>query len=113
MRAKELRVELKKDPERWGKRLAAQRKARTGFTPEQVEDLLVAQKNRCAVCQKSFEGKQVRADHCHDSGKPRGLLCHHCNIIEGMLRGMGLSAYEFARRMSDYLAHPPILSLEN
>ena len=27
--------------------------------------------------------KRLAIDHCHDSGKIRGLLCHHCNVSLG------------------------------
>ncbi|HET8869801.1 MAG TPA: endonuclease domain-containing protein [Aquabacterium sp.] len=106
-RAKELVAARKADPDRHEKRLSAQRKRRTGMTNSDVQKLLEFQGNKCAVCEREFDGRQIRADHCHDSGKPRGLLCHHCNIIEGMLRGMALSPNEFAERLHKYLDSPP------
>lgn len=41
-----------------------------------------AQQGRCAICQRLFDGTPC-LDHCHVSGKARGLLCDHCN------RGLG------------------------
>lgn len=88
-------------------RLDRQRKSRTGITKEHVDALLAFQHGKCAVCGRDFEEKQVRSDHCHDSGAPRGLLCHHCNIIEGMIRSSGFSPVEYGEKLAHYLAHPP------
>lgn len=108
-RAKERLKEKKLEDPQWHvQRIAKQRHQRTGFTPELIARTLIAQGNKCAVCWRSFEGRQVRADHCHDTGKPRGLLCHHCNIMEGMLKSMGLSPEEFAHNLTTYLAKPAL-----
>ena len=108
-RARERLQEKKQEEPDWhSARVAKQRQARTGFTPELIARTLVAQGNKCAVCQRSFEGRQIRADHCHDTGRPRGLLCHHCNIVEGMLKAMRLSPEEFAHNLSTYLAKPAL-----
>ena len=39
------------------------------------------QNGRCAICNKhNFEcNKILSLDHCHNTGKIRGLLCSHCN----------------------------------
>ena len=100
LRTKERRAE---NPEGHLARMAKQRESRTGFTPELITQTLIAQDHKCAVCRRGFEGRQIRADHCHDTGKPRGLLCHHCNIMEGMLKSMGLSPAEFAHNLHSYL----------
>jgi hypothetical protein len=110
-RAIELREMKKADPERWAAHLAAQRARRTGVTAAAFKALLQFQQNKCAVCHRSFEGRQIRADHCHDTSAPRGLLCHHCNIIEGMLRSMQISPSDFAHRLNRYLNCPPVLEL--
>lgn len=35
---------------------------------------------KCAICGRADEVKGVLSvDHCHETGKVRGLLCHHCN----------------------------------
>ena len=36
-----------------------------------------SQNGKCAICDK--EPNKLVVDHCHDSGKIRGLLCHSCN----------------------------------
>lgn len=58
---------------------------RYGVTPCQFRDRLAEQGGRCAVC---GHGKPncVRAwhtDHDHLTGKFRGVLCHHCNVLLG------------------------------
>lgn len=47
-----------------------------GVTKEMYQAMVSNQKNKCAICQK----KSIRViDHCHTTGKVRGLLCHGCN----------------------------------
>jgi hypothetical protein len=37
------------------------------------------QDNACAACAR--KGLQLVIDHCHETGKVRGLLCRRCNGI--------------------------------
>lgn len=56
-----------------------------GMTIEQYEQLLEAQGNKCAICRVhalAFE-KSLHVDHCHKTGKIRGLLCNNCNFLIG------------------------------
>jgi hypothetical protein len=47
--------------------------------------MLQSQQYSCAICLTSLseEGKLTHIDHCHATGKIRGLLCTNCN------RGLG------------------------
>ncbi len=47
----------------------------------EYDRLLAVQKNCCAICRKhqSQITKNFDVDHCHKTGKVRGLLCHKCN----------------------------------
>ena len=56
-----------------------------GASEEWYEDTLVEQDYRCAGCethQKDLD-KALCVDHCHTTGKPRGLLCWPCNLSLG------------------------------
>lgn len=60
-----------------------------------------AQNGCCAICGTDDTGgrKAFHVDHCHDTGKVRGLLCGNCNSGIGNLRDdVGL-----LRRAIDYL----------
>ena len=38
------------------------------------------QKDRCAICRRKERLKRrLSLDHCHQTGRVRGLLCHQCN----------------------------------
>lgn len=54
-----------------------------GITILEYEKLLKNQKNKCAICSsKKATPKANRnffVDHCHKTGKVRGLLCINCN----------------------------------
>ena len=51
---------------------------RYALTPQEVAELKEQQGGVCAICGKVPERWVV--DHCHATGKVRGLLCHRCNI---------------------------------
>ena len=45
------------------------------------------QEGRCAICGEEPSTKRGLAiDHCHITGKVRGLLCHGCNIGIGSMK---------------------------
>lgn len=57
---------------------------RYGLTIEQLDAIVVAQDDRCAICRKEWgEGKGPGVDHDHETGLVRGMLCHKCNIAIG------------------------------
>lgn len=57
-----------------------------GITVEDFNKLLEAQENKCAICVVPFESsKKTYVDHCHTSGKVRGILCPRCNILMSFL----------------------------
>jgi hypothetical protein len=53
-----------------------------GITQEDYEEMLKVQSGVCAVCKDG--NRKLVVDHCHTTGKIRGLLCHHCNVSLGL-----------------------------
>ena len=52
--------------------------------PDDVYDVLFAlQGGVCAICKKKHH-RRLHADHCHVTGKLRGLLCPKCNPALGL-----------------------------
>jgi hypothetical protein len=48
--------------------------------PEQYRDMLLAQDHKCAICRlPCTTGRRLAVDHCHTTGRIRGLLCRACN----------------------------------
>jgi hypothetical protein len=50
---------------------------------EEFKKLLKKQKNKCAICGKIETKRRISVDHCHKTGKVRGLLCQLCNTSLG------------------------------
>lgn len=58
-----------------------------GITTEDYNRMLKEQNNQCMICKRSDNHKRNRhfhVDHCHSTGKVRGLLCQKCNMGLGM-----------------------------
>lgn len=54
---------------------------------EEFNGMLDSQQNKCMICNKTFKNaKSTHVDHCHKSGKIRGLLCTNCNIALGYFK---------------------------
>jgi hypothetical protein len=61
-------------------------KLKYGITPEDYNFMLEGQNNVCAICDKpEVQNKRMAVDHCHETGKVRGLLCSMCNTAIGKL----------------------------
>lgn len=58
-----------------------------GITIAEYNALMKSQKHRCLICRihKDELTRGLVVDHCHDTGKVRGLLCQRCNTAIGMI----------------------------
>lgn len=56
------------------------------ITLEQYNNMLIKQKGVCAICKTNLNKKALSVDHCHSTGKVRGLLCHNCNMGLGTFK---------------------------
>jgi hypothetical protein len=60
-------------------------KTRYGLTPEQFDNLVKQQENKCAICEE-VSTVTLNVDHCHKTGKIRALLCRRCNRAIGLFK---------------------------
>lgn len=58
---------------------------RYGITLEQWNEMFEAQGNVCASCRSPDPATKLgwNTDHCHTTGKVRGILCYACNLAIG------------------------------
>lgn len=63
---------------------ASKRMCMYGITREQYDEKLSNQQGLCAICGE--EPSEFHVDHCHATGKVRGLLCGRCNFMLGHAR---------------------------
>lgn len=83
-------------------------RAAYGISLEDYNNMLQTQSSLCAICfrPETFLGKggKIRplcVDHCHTTGKVRGLLCNSCNVALGNLEDNYqriLNAAEYIRK---------------
>jgi len=52
-------------------------RANYGITLNDYNALVIAQGGECKICRRN--DRSLWVDHCHDTGKVRGLLCPGCN----------------------------------
>ena len=62
-------------------------KNRYGISYEEYKQKLKEQHYSCEICgSKHSDNERMKTlvvDHCHTTGKVRGLLCHSCNVALG------------------------------
>ena len=75
----------KANPEAWAEiKRRADLKMLYGLSTKEFKAMLEQQGNACAICQEPFKSTP-HVDHCHTTGKVRGLLCGSCNTGIGLL----------------------------
>lgn len=85
--AKKLEYLKTPDGRRWKRN--EQLKSLYGITIEDFEKLSADQGDACKVCLSPASSNRFGAlyvDHCHSTGRIRGLLCSNCNTAIGLLR---------------------------
>ena len=71
-----------------------------GLSPEQYLQLLAEQGNKCPVCGTDLTGhRKYAVDHCHKTGRVRGILCPKCNTGLGHFK----DDPELLNKAADYL----------
>lgn len=48
-------------------------------------DRMLAEQDGCAICHKEQAETQFYVDHCHGTGRIRGILCPRCNTLVGFI----------------------------
>lgn len=85
-------------------------KTKLKFFDITLEEFLELQKSHndcCGICGiHESEARNLRTkhyglyvDHCHDTGKVRGLLCHNCNLVLGQAK----DDIDILKKAIDYL----------
>jgi hypothetical protein len=73
-----------------------------GISLEEYSEMLCKQEDKCAVCGKEHleePNKRLVVDHCHTSGKIRGLLCNNCNTALGLVK----ESVQVVEKLKDYI----------
>jgi hypothetical protein len=76
-------------------------KKKYGITPEKYDEMLSEQDYKCYICHKHEDklDRSLAVDHCHSTGKVRGLLCGNCNRFLGQIN----DDIDTAKRIYEYL----------
>ena len=70
---------------------------------EAFDALAANQDGKCAICKRPPNGRALDVDHCHETGRIRGLLCNACNRAVGALQNDAVRC----KAAADYLTANP------
>ena len=54
-----------------------------GISLEDYDRMFEKQNGNCKTCGLPEINQRLAVDHCHETGKVRGLLCSRCNLVLG------------------------------
>jgi hypothetical protein len=92
-------AEAERRPESKRKRKSRKVERVYGLTDEDLARLYEQQGRCCAVCRIPLHlGVETKIDHCHATGRVRGLLCHGCNVALGLMKDNPAAI----RRLAEY-----------
>lgn len=99
MKARYAALTLEEKREEFEYRWRLSLKKRFGMTPDDYMRMLDRQNGVCGICGRTNGQKKLCVDHCHATGRVRGLLCTKCN------KGLGIFDDDVTRivRAAEYL----------
>lgn len=56
-----------------------------GITIADYDRMFAEQNGACMGCYQPPKKQRLSVDHCHETGRVRGLLCQNCNIALGLV----------------------------
>lgn len=59
------------------------------YNNKQLNKLFEKQNFKCAICELNGISNKMCADHDHSTGYVRGIVCHGCNLLVGVLETNG------------------------
>ena len=62
------------------------------------DEMKAMMESPCHGCGAVIDGRELHIDHCHDTGRVRGVLCNRCNHVL-----TEHTSPELLRRLADYL----------
>jgi hypothetical protein len=61
------------------------------LTSEEVDTMIEKREGKCDICDE--RNPKMVVDHCHSTGKVRGILCDDCNVGIGRLKDDPCNAF--------------------
>ena len=97
-------VAARAKPEYKRARFAYHIRNRYGVEVEDIARLYHAQDRKCPGCMfpLSLEAKGTHIDHCHETGKLRGLLCFLCNATLGNVKDSEATLFNLVKYLRRY-----------
>ena len=108
--AEQQRARYRANPEKYRQYFRNHRiKKVYSLSEREYAEMVIRQGGKCGICGKEPSGewhgdRSLNIDHCHATGKLRGLLCNKCNRAIGILG----DTVESIERVMSYLKNPPV-----
>ncbi len=74
-----------------------------GISLSDFQGIWKAQAGKCAICTRPLS-QSANVDHCHRTGKVRGILCWRCNHVR---LGAFMDSRDLIAAALTYLDNPP------
>jgi len=88
--SKKYKESMKHTPKHKHQRFIHQMKYVYGVSEKEYSDMLDSQMGACPICDDPLYYGDMKmrpkVDHCHETGRIRGVLCHGCNTGIGLLK---------------------------
>ncbi len=100
-------IKRKQNPRYQEKNLESNLRTAYGITLEEYNALVFQQSGVCKVCKQlptetSNQTNRLVVDHCHKTGRVRGLMCPNCNCALGHLKESVQLCQELAQYILDH-----------
>lgn len=90
---------------KWGKETGYKTQptkwAKFKLTEEQYNQYFVDAGHKCSCCGATSQERRLCLDHCHATGKIRGVLCNNCNTALGLVHESTDVLYNLIKYIGD------------